>query len=54
MTAVMMAFAISLTATRDGLEPATIKIESKPVEITDGLTASSESMAMPIERRQME
>ena len=41
MTAVMMAFAISLTATRDGLEPATIKIESKPVKITDGLARAA-------------
>jgi beta-galactosidase len=29
--------AITLTAMRDGLEPATVKIESKPVEIKDGL-----------------
>ncbi len=29
---------ITLTATRDGLEPATIQLESKPVTITDGLT----------------
>jgi beta-galactosidase len=29
--------AITLTATRDGLEPATVKIESQPVAITDGL-----------------
>jgi beta-galactosidase len=29
--------AITLTATRDGLTPATVKIESKPVEIKDGL-----------------
>jgi len=28
---------ITLTATRDGLEPATVKIESQPVAITDGL-----------------
>ncbi len=28
---------ITLTATRDGLEPATVQIESKPVAITDGL-----------------
>ena len=28
---------ITLTATRDGLEPATIKIESRPAAITDGL-----------------
>jgi beta-galactosidase len=28
---------ITLTATRDGLEPATVHVESKPVEITDGL-----------------
>lgn len=30
--------AITVTATREGLPPATVKIESKPVEITDGLT----------------
>jgi beta-galactosidase len=30
---------IILTAARDGLEPATIRIESKPVEIKDGLYA---------------
>ncbi len=30
---------ITLTATRDGLTPATVKIESKPVEIKDGLMA---------------
>jgi beta-galactosidase len=29
---------ITLTATRDGLEPATVKVESMPVEITGGLT----------------
>jgi beta-galactosidase len=29
--------AITLTATREGLEPATIEIQSKPVEIKDGL-----------------
>jgi beta-galactosidase len=29
---------ITLTATRTGLEPATVKIEAKPVKITDGLT----------------
>ena len=28
---------ITLTATRKGLEPATVKIESRPVEIKDGL-----------------
>jgi beta-galactosidase len=28
---------ITLTATRDGLEPATVKVVSKPVAITDGL-----------------
>jgi beta-galactosidase len=28
---------ITLTATRDGLAPATVQIESKPVQITDGL-----------------
>jgi beta-galactosidase len=28
---------ITLTATRAGLEPATIQLESKPVEIRDGL-----------------
>jgi beta-galactosidase len=28
---------ITLTATRDGLEPATIQVESKPVKIKDGL-----------------
>jgi beta-galactosidase len=28
---------ITLTATRDGLEPATVKVESQPVTITDGL-----------------
>jgi beta-galactosidase len=31
--------AITLTAKRDGLAPATVQIESKPVEIKDGLTA---------------
>jgi beta-galactosidase len=31
---------ITLTATRDGLEPATVKIESQPVTIADGLTRS--------------
>jgi beta-galactosidase len=30
---------ITLTATRDGLTPATVQIESKPVAITDGLAA---------------
>ena len=30
---------ITLTATRDGLAPATVQIESKPVEIKDGLAA---------------
>lgn len=29
---------ITVTATREGLAPATIKVESKPVKITDGLT----------------
>ena len=29
---------ITLTATRDGLEPATVQLESKPVAITNGLT----------------
>jgi beta-galactosidase len=28
---------ITITAKRDGLEPATVKIESQPVAITDGL-----------------
>jgi beta-galactosidase len=28
---------ITLTATRDGLAPATVKVESKPVQITGGL-----------------
>ena len=28
---------ITLTATRDGLTPATVQIESKPMQITDGL-----------------
>jgi beta-galactosidase len=28
---------ITLTATRDGLEPATVQIESKPVKLVDGL-----------------
>jgi beta-galactosidase len=28
---------VTLTATRDGLEPATVKVESKPVAIADGL-----------------
>ena len=32
---------ITLTATRAGLEPATLKIESQPVAITDGLTPAS-------------
>jgi len=31
---------IILTATRDGLEPATVQIESKPVDIKDGLAAA--------------
>ena len=30
--------AITLTATRDGLQPATVRIEAKPVEITAGLS----------------
>jgi beta-galactosidase len=29
---------ITLTATRDGLKPATVTVESKPVTVTDGLT----------------
>ena len=28
---------ITLTATRDGLEPATLKVDSKPVDIAGGL-----------------
>ena len=28
---------ITVTATREGLTPATVKIEAKPVEIVDGL-----------------
>ena len=32
---------ITLTATRAGLEPATLKIESRPVAMTDGLTPAS-------------
>jgi beta-galactosidase len=32
---------ITLTATRTGLEPATVKIESQPVTITDGLAAGN-------------
>jgi beta-galactosidase len=31
---------ITLTATRDGLTPATVQIESKPVDIKDGLAAA--------------
>jgi beta-galactosidase len=33
---------ITVTATRKGLEPATVEIESKPVQITNGLEASEE------------
>ena len=32
---------ITLTATRDGLEPATIHLESKPVEIAGGLVGAN-------------
>jgi beta-galactosidase len=44
---------ITVTATRDGLTPATLKIESKPVEITAGLekpmpqTLSGPALAVP-------
>jgi beta-galactosidase len=31
---------ITLTATRDGLTPATVQIESKPVQIIDGLAVA--------------
>jgi beta-galactosidase len=31
--------AITLTATRDGLAPATVTVESQPVKIKDGLVA---------------
>ena len=31
---------MTVTATREGLKPATVKITSKPVKITDGLTAA--------------
>ena len=34
----LMPGAITLTASRAGLEPATVKIESQPVSITGGLT----------------
>jgi beta-galactosidase len=34
---ILQAGTITLMATRDGLEPATAKIESRPVEIKDGL-----------------
>ena len=41
--------AITLTASRTGLEPAKVQIESKPVEITDGLTRElPQTMAGPL------
>jgi beta-galactosidase len=33
---------ITLTATRDGLAPATVKVESKPVQITGGLMSAGQ------------
>jgi hypothetical protein len=45
--------AIAVTVTREGLTPATVKIESKPVEIVDGLmralppTLPAPRVAMP-------
>jgi len=32
---------ITLTATRAGLAPATVQVESKPVEIIDGMAAAN-------------
>jgi hypothetical protein len=38
MRATLMPGTFTVTATREGLKPATVMIESKPVEVVDGLS----------------
>jgi hypothetical protein len=38
---------IKVTATRDGLKPATVTFDSKPVQVTDGLSQEEEVTLSP-------
>jgi hypothetical protein len=57
MRSTLMAGTIRLTASREGLQPATISFDTKPVEITDGLTQetpqtlSPAARALPVNRK---
>jgi hypothetical protein len=57
MRSTLMPGTIKLTATRQGLQPATITFDSKAVPMLDGLTRempftlSPESRAMPADRK---
>jgi beta-galactosidase len=50
MRSTLMPGTISLTATREGLQPATITFDSKPVAMKDGLTQEMPETLTPAVR----
>jgi beta-galactosidase len=47
MRSTLQAGSVTLTATRTGLKPATVSFDTKPVEITDGLSREEEVTLLP-------
>ena len=48
MRSTLQAGSVTLTATRQGLKPATVSFDTKPVEITDGLSQEEEVTLSPV------
>jgi len=48
MRSTLQAGSVTLTATRTGLKPATVSFDTKPVEITDGLSREEEVTLLPV------
>jgi hypothetical protein len=47
MRSTLTAGTIKVTATRDGLKPATVTFDTKPITITDGLSQEEEVTLSP-------
>jgi beta-galactosidase len=54
MRSTLMPGTITLTAKREGLKPATITFDSKPVPMMDGLTKEMPLTLSPVERVPMD
>jgi hypothetical protein len=48
MRSTLQAGSVTLTATRQGLKPATVSFDTKPVQVMDGLSQEEEVTLSPV------